>query len=76
MKYCSYCKADNPADAVYCHMCGKRIKKKNNISALLYISIFVMLVGLGMFIAGHAWIGVFSFLASILGMYIFAKKAD
>jgi hypothetical protein len=25
MKYCSYCKADNPAGAIYCHMCGQKL---------------------------------------------------
>lgn len=78
MKHCSNssCRADNPDDAIFCHMCGKRIKKKNNLSFWLYVSVLVELFSIAMFVCGYTWVGIVSIVASFVGMYIFVKKAE
>jgi len=76
MKYCKKCKADNPEDARYCHMCGKRFYKINAFSGLLYFSVIVQLLAIIMFLIGQNWIAFVSIIVSFIGMFIYSKKTE
>lgn len=85
MKYCKNCKADNPEDARYCHMCGSKFRNSVYSVAIAILAIICCIIGIIMLIIagdnplGHpveSGIGILSIVAFFIGMYIFAKKAE
>lgn len=74
MKYCKKCKADNPDDAKYCHMCGKKFQ--GNLLWLLWVSNSIALFGIVMLLVGYFWIGILATAFCFLGVFIFEKEAD
>ena len=77
MKYCKSCKADNPDDAVFCHMCGDKLYSEKYETFIFVIGLLGMgLVSIGAGLMGYSfWIGLGVLLAGG-GMMIWAYYND
>lgn len=77
MKYCNNCKADNPEDAQYCHMCGIIFHNKHRNKIVFILGLLGMgIVSVGAGLIGHLfWIGLVFILAGF-GLMIWAWIND
>lgn len=77
MKYCKNCKADNPEDAYYCHVCGNKFHINNRGTIVFIIGILgIGFVCIGGGLMGYSlWLGLGVIMTGV-GLMIWAYHND